>query len=49
MEGCAGAEPASRLPHMNNLRTAWQVICLLIVLGLVAISIDGAPLLSFGQ
>jgi len=33
---------------MNHLRTAWQVICLLIVIALVAISVDGTPLLALG-
>jgi hypothetical protein len=32
---------------MQHLRTAWQVICFLIVLGLVAVSVDGSPLLPF--
>ena len=28
----------------NHLRTAWHVVCALILLGLVAVSIDGSPL-----
>jgi hypothetical protein len=32
---------------MNHLRTAWQVLCLLIVLGLVAISVEGGPAVLF--
>ena len=32
---------------MNRLRTVWQVICALIVLGLVVISIDGSSLFNW--
>ena len=28
---------------MNHLRTAWHVICFLIVIGLVLVSVDGGP------
>jgi len=31
---------------MNHLRTAWHVICLLIVIALVAVSVDGGPMLA---